>query len=295
MRNRGFTIIEVLSVVIIISLIATISIIGYYGIKDRAQNAATEEYIRNIKRLIETHKLKTGGSPIASGDTKNESSFDYTSCLGDPSNYLSSSQAICWLKTRPGDQPFIQNDPQLFSSMCEGWGLEVGSPGFIECVNEGQAYNQQLVTEYEEDRQLRNQSFASRAQEVKNTLQQYSGGTDISYKEDCIVHRNVCWYGPTYIDSPWAFAVVEDSYDGTGSIWDYSSDSVPGGYLIYLLKGKVKCNVAGSMGGSYKTSEGSEIYYLKYKQNGEGGIQYSNGNTLCIVGVEYFSRNGEPQ
>ena len=56
-HNRGFTIVELLIVIIIIGILATITLIAYRSVTDQANNAKTLHYAEQWKKAIDTYRL----------------------------------------------------------------------------------------------------------------------------------------------------------------------------------------------------------------------------------------------
>lgn len=59
-HNKGFTIVELLIVIVVIAILATISIVAYNGIQDRAKNNATIAAATQVQKLITTYAIQTG-------------------------------------------------------------------------------------------------------------------------------------------------------------------------------------------------------------------------------------------
>lgn len=58
-RAHGFTVVELLIVIVVVAILAAISIVAYNGIQQRARNAATVSAAKNALTLITlVHKLK---------------------------------------------------------------------------------------------------------------------------------------------------------------------------------------------------------------------------------------------
>ena len=93
-RTSGFTIVELLIVVVIIAILAAITIIAYNGIQARANNAAADSLLANVSKKIQAYyTLKgsypaspmTGAALITELNTYNESNVGTTPFTAIPS------------------------------------------------------------------------------------------------------------------------------------------------------------------------------------------------------------------
>ncbi len=66
----GFTIVELLIVIVVIAILATISVVAYTGIQDRAAVSAIASEAKQWRNLFIAYKAANGSypSPVASGD-----------------------------------------------------------------------------------------------------------------------------------------------------------------------------------------------------------------------------------
>lgn len=67
MKNRrGFTIVELMIVIIVIAILASITIVAYTGVQERARNVATQATLRdNFINQIEIFRMDNGRYPIS--------------------------------------------------------------------------------------------------------------------------------------------------------------------------------------------------------------------------------------
>ena len=85
-KKAGFTIVELLIVIVVIAILAAISIVAYNGIQVRANNTARLNEAKTWQRLFESHKASTGSYP---------SMADGGYCLGTGYPNGSDGQARC--------------------------------------------------------------------------------------------------------------------------------------------------------------------------------------------------------
>lgn len=65
-RNHGFTIVELLIVIVVIAILAAITIVAYNGIQARANDARTASTVRNYVQMFKLYKVDKGDFPIPS-------------------------------------------------------------------------------------------------------------------------------------------------------------------------------------------------------------------------------------
>ena len=86
MKRRGFTIVELLIVIVVIAILAAITIVAYNGIQQRAHNAATISAADSWVKVISSYYTANGAITINDIPSGNEGV-----CLGDPADYGSTS------------------------------------------------------------------------------------------------------------------------------------------------------------------------------------------------------------
>lgn len=81
--RRGFTIVELLIVIVVIGVLAAITIVAYNGVQDRSNNLRTEDAVGKFRRALIMYATENGSYPLG-GTT--------SACLGEATNYPSG----CW-------------------------------------------------------------------------------------------------------------------------------------------------------------------------------------------------------
>lgn len=64
-NSRGFTIVELLIVVVVIAILAAITIVAYNGIRQRAENSAQQSELSQLQRKIQVEVLRDTGEPVS--------------------------------------------------------------------------------------------------------------------------------------------------------------------------------------------------------------------------------------
>ena len=65
--SEGFTIVELLIVIVVIAILAAISIVAYTGIQQRARDNTRISDLKSIQKIVELYKVENGTYPLSSG------------------------------------------------------------------------------------------------------------------------------------------------------------------------------------------------------------------------------------
>lgn len=67
-KQHGFTIVELLIVIVVIAILAAISIVAYTGVQGRAHNTAVQNDLRNMGQILELYNIEHGYYPTPHAD-----------------------------------------------------------------------------------------------------------------------------------------------------------------------------------------------------------------------------------
>jgi prepilin-type N-terminal cleavage/methylation domain-containing protein len=67
-KQLGFTIVELLIVIVVIAILATVSIVAYRGVQDRANDTAVQSDINTFAKKVMLYQAQEGSYPVG-GDT----------------------------------------------------------------------------------------------------------------------------------------------------------------------------------------------------------------------------------
>jgi len=66
-KQKGFTIVELLIVIVVIAILAAITIVAFNGIQTRAFNSRVQSDIKNVQKLVEAYNALNGSYPSTGG------------------------------------------------------------------------------------------------------------------------------------------------------------------------------------------------------------------------------------
>lgn len=104
MKNRaGFTLVELLIVIVVIAILASISVVAYNGIQARARDAQRKHDIQTIARALELYYIDHGQYPIITG------SYYWTPSYPMDARRATTLVPDSWEELRSHLAPYISN------------------------------------------------------------------------------------------------------------------------------------------------------------------------------------------
>jgi general secretion pathway protein G len=64
-RQKGFTLVELVVVIVVMSVLTGVAIPGYITLKDRARESGTKSSMRNVATALELYRIEEGGYPAS--------------------------------------------------------------------------------------------------------------------------------------------------------------------------------------------------------------------------------------
>lgn len=112
-QSRGFTLVELLIVIVVIAILATISIVAYNGVQARARDSARAHALQQMETALEAYYIDHGQYPVSSGSTTINSSWSTTA---DSSWSVLASALQPYLASLPSDPIATPNQQVMYTS-----------------------------------------------------------------------------------------------------------------------------------------------------------------------------------
>ena len=136
----GFTIVELLIVIVIIAILATISIVAYNGIQSRAKASEASYALAQAKKKLELYRVDNGSYPTSgnlasAGVTDKDVSYEYTSdgntyCITGTAGSVSYKASESTNPSAGGCAGHGQNGSAAITNLSPNPSLESGSGGW---------------------------------------------------------------------------------------------------------------------------------------------------------------------
>ena len=121
-KESGFTIVELLVVIVVIAILASISVVSYNGIQQRARDSARDSAVRSLKLALEVYKsdINTYPAPVAAGTGVNVTA-------------LTSALVPTYISKIPNDPLLSKSIDYVTNSSADGYGMLVSYESRDKC------------------------------------------------------------------------------------------------------------------------------------------------------------------
>jgi len=122
-KQKGFTIVELLVVIVVIAILASISIVAYNGIQQRARDSARDSAVRALKLALEVYKSDFGKYPAAGANPN----------AGYNVSGLTTSLVPTYISKVPNDPDTTKILTYVVSTAYDGYGILVPYESRAKC------------------------------------------------------------------------------------------------------------------------------------------------------------------
>ena len=112
-RNRGFTIVELLIVIVVIGILAAIVIVAYRGMQERAATSSAESTVAQVGKKIKMHSVTNGSYPANLSEIGVSESGDTTY------DYAATADGFCFSAEVKGVARSINQLQNISSGSCQ--------------------------------------------------------------------------------------------------------------------------------------------------------------------------------
>lgn len=141
LKYRGFTVVEVLIVIVVIGILAAITLVTYNGIQDRARLNVAQADMRSVGQSAEVFKVENKRSPSTAADfsqiLKNANVYDSTRTDAKSYAICADTMGYAFVAWNPIVQTYKNGDTLYLYSAGQG-------PQIYELTNSSLSSNNQL-------------------------------------------------------------------------------------------------------------------------------------------------------
>lgn len=118
--KSGFTIVELLIVIVVIAILAAISIVAYTGIQSRAYTSRLQADINQITKVVQIHEANEGAVPICSAGSGMSCALDTLTLPSTPSLPVAQRSTYTYVGvTSNGNWAVRTNADNSSSTLCK--------------------------------------------------------------------------------------------------------------------------------------------------------------------------------
>lgn len=118
--TRGFTVVELLLVIVVIAILAIISIVAFNGVQNKARDADRLADIQTIVKALETYKTNNGIYPDEVS-TLNAGGWEVSNSVAGPTNFLASLVSPNGISRVPVDPRNSVDQSGAANSLSASW------------------------------------------------------------------------------------------------------------------------------------------------------------------------------
>lgn len=96
MRIKGFTIVELLIVIVVIAILAAITIVAFNGVQDRANDSRMRSAMNQFEKAIRTWSINTGDRPL--GGWSSTTAISGSNCSDGSGGWVAAGAYVCSLE-----------------------------------------------------------------------------------------------------------------------------------------------------------------------------------------------------
>lgn len=122
-RQTGFTIVELLIVIVVIGILAAITIVAYNGVQDRAKAAKISTDLSLLSKAIQAARVNSGDTPLRYITNSTGTAWECMSkAAGTDLAALNKTSDACWLTYKAALQSIATASNINVVNMVDPWG-----------------------------------------------------------------------------------------------------------------------------------------------------------------------------
>lgn len=271
-KNAGFTIVELLIVIVVIGILAAITVVAYNGIQERARVATITTDLSGATRLLAIHETDKGSYPATLAETNDNQGIKASA--GTTYQYSTTGSTYCLTATKGSASYKVSNDAMTpTAGGCAGHGV-----GGVAAIT-----NRVLNPSFENGSEANGGNISA------------SGGTRT-------IPSTGALYGSRHMRATFSVATAlgwgqfsETVPVGTYTASFYVRSNINGGFQPYLEGSAAKTTITSS-GNVPLTPNTWRRGWVTFNVTTAGNVKvggyFTNTSTTPTVGVDYVDFDG---